>query len=66
MIDGVEAKPPRYYDKFMDREDDKGGTQERRGVMESVRQRRYDEAVELTKYQLNAGEKIMESRNKLL
>ncbi len=62
VIDGWEAKPPRYYDKFMDLEDDKGGTPERRDLMESVRTKRYDEAVELTKYQLKAGEAIVKGR----
>jgi len=62
VIDGVEAKPPRYYDKFMDLQDDKGGTKERRDVMEHVRQRRYDEAIEMTKYQLMSGEKIAKAR----
>ncbi len=54
VIDGVEAKPPRYYDKWMDANHP--------GIMEDVRQARCDEAVELTKYQLQAGEKITESR----
>ncbi len=54
VVDGIEAKPPRYYDKWMD--------ENLPFVMENVRQRRYDEAVELTKYQLQAGEKIHEAR----
>ncbi len=62
VIDGVEAKPPRYYDKWMDFEDEKGGTAERRQIMEDVRQKRMDESVEKTNYQLQAGEKILKSR----
>lgn len=62
VIDGYEAKPPRFYDKWMDMMDEKGGTQERRQVMEDVRDRRYVDAVEKTKYQLRAGEKIAEGR----
>ncbi len=62
VVDGVEAKPPRYYDKFMDLEDVKGGSHERRLVMDRVRDKRYDEAVQLTKYQLNAGEALAKSR----
>ncbi len=65
VVDGVEAKPPRYYDKFMDFEDDKGGTQERRQIMEGVRSRRYDEAVEMSRYTAMSGEKIAEARQKL-
>ncbi len=54
VIDGVEAKPPRYYDKWMD--------DHHQDLMETVRQTRYDEAEELTKYQLEAGEKITQGR----
>ncbi len=62
VMDGIESKPPRYYDKFMDREDDKGGTLERRELMEMVRTTRKDENVEMTKYQLAAGEVIHQAR----
>ncbi len=65
VIDGYKAKPPRYYDKFMDFWDHQGGTEERRVIMDQVRTRRYDEAIEMTKYQLCAGEKIHAARNKL-
>ncbi len=54
VIEGHEAKPPRYYDKFMDREHPE--------LMEEVRQKRYNEALELTSYQLNAGEKTHQAR----
>ncbi len=57
VIDGVEAKPPRYYDKFMD--------QQYPLIMEEVRQKRYDDVVELTRYQRNAGEAIHRSRIEL-
>ncbi len=62
VINGYESKPPRYYDKFMDLEDKKGGTPERRELMETVRDKRYEEAKDLTKYQLAAGEKIRTSQ----
>ncbi len=54
VIDGVKAKPPRYYDKWMD--------QYFPYIMEEVRQRRYEKQEDLTKYQLTAGEKIHQSR----
>jgi len=57
VVDGVEAKPPRYYDKWMDLN--------HQDLMEEVRQKRSDEAVELTKYQLNAGQQIATSRMEL-
>lgn len=65
VCEGYEAKPPRFYDKFMDREDEQGGTEERRAIMEKVRDRRCDEAIEKTKYQRVAGEKIANSRANL-
>ncbi len=54
VIEGVKAKPPRYYDKWLDLAHPE--------VMEEVRQHRADEAVDLTSYQLNAAEKMAESR----
>jgi len=57
VIDGVEAKPPRYYDKYMDEIHPE--------IMETVRQKRCDEGIELTPYQLKAGEAIAKSRNDL-
>lgn len=56
VVDGVEAKPPRYYDKFMDAEHPE--------LMEEVRQTRFEKAMEdpKTKYQLVAGEKMQEAR----
>ncbi len=65
VMNGYEAKPPRYYDKWMDFSDEKGGTQQRRDMMEFVRQQRYDNAIELSEYQLVAGEKIATSRSNL-
>ncbi len=32
------------------------------GIMEKVRQQRYDDAIELTTYELNAGEKTHQAR----
>ncbi len=65
VIDGFEAKPPRYYDKYMDLLDEKGGSSQRRNIMEEVRQKRYDQAVELDKYQLKAKKRIHEGRHAL-
>ncbi len=62
VVNGHEAKPPRYYDKFMDLEDDKGGTAERRDMFDAVKTRRYDEAVEMDAYQMMSGEKIHQAR----
>lgn len=57
VIDGVEAKPPRYYDKWMDAQHPK--------IMDAVRTRRYDQARELTFYQRISGEKIHQARVEL-
>lgn len=57
VFGGREAKPPRYYDKWMDKNQPE--------IMEQVRQRRYDDAVDLTTYQLKAGQKIHEDREAL-
>ncbi len=54
VVDGIEAKPPRYYDKFMDKNFP--------DLMDQVRRQRYDDALDLTNYQLNAGEKTLQSR----
>ncbi len=62
VVDGYEAKPPRYYDKYMQFTDDKGGTQERRDLFEEVQQQRYLNAEHLSEYQMIAGEKIHHSR----
>lgn len=65
VIDGVKAKPPRYYDKFMAFEDEKGGTPERREVMEDVKNQRYLDAIDLSSYTLNAKEALAKSRVEL-
>ncbi len=57
VVDGVEAKPPRYYDKWMD--------QHHPEMMEEVRQKRWDEAVWLEPSKLAAAEKIHTARNNL-
>ncbi len=54
VVDGYKAKPPRYYDKFMDQENPE--------LMETVRQRRCDQAVELSTYSMNAAEMTHVSR----
>ncbi len=62
VVDGYKASPPRYYDKWMDFEDHKGGSQERRDIMEDVRVQRYLDLEVPTSYELEAGEKIKQSR----
>ncbi len=54
VINGKEAKPPRYYDKWMDANHPE--------IMEEVRQKRCDEAIQLSDYTLAAGEAITKSR----
>lgn len=54
VIDGVECKPPRYYDKWMDKYFPL--------IMDGVRSKRCDEAVHLDKYSMNAAEKTHQSR----
>lgn len=59
IMNGSEMKPPRYYDKWMQLEDEKGGAQERRQMMMEVREKRYEEMPEdLSGYTLKAKEKI--------
>jgi len=54
VIDGWEAKPPRYYDKWMDKFFPR--------LMQAVRTTRYENVVHMSDYQLAAGEKIQHSR----
>ncbi len=69
VIDGVEAKPPRYYDKWMDGQHNGSkacfyGTRckEHQQVMDDVRNKRYEEAQELDKRELAAREAHAKSR----
>ncbi len=57
VFDGVEAKPPRYYDKWMDKNQP--------DIMEGVRQSRWDNREELSPYTLAAKEKIHQGRTNL-
>ncbi len=57
VVDGVEAKPPRYYDKWMDNNLPL--------IMEDVRQRRFDEAPDLDDYTLKAKKAIHEARSEI-
>ena len=57
VVDGKEFKPPRYYDKWMD--------MYHPDIMLDVREKRINEAVEKTAYQLMAGEKIHKARDAL-
>ncbi len=54
VIDGYEAKPPRYYDKWMDMNQPE--------MMEEVRQKRFEAMVEPSTYKTRAAEKIHEAR----
>ncbi len=62
VMDGQEFKPPRYYDKWMDLDDDKGGARERRHTMMEVREKRITEALDVSNYTLQAREKIHTAR----
>lgn len=57
VVDGIEAKPPRYYDKFMD--------EHHPHIMAEVREKRYEEMEDLDKYTLAAKEKKHEARTQL-
>ncbi len=48
VIDGIEAKPPRYYDKWMD--------ENQPDIMQSVRETRWDECIQLEDRELRARE----------
>ncbi len=72
LSDGHECKPPRYYDKWMDMVHEQSAQcnfgkacPEHMDMMETVRERRYYEAVQMTKYQMMSAEKIHEARTKL-
>ncbi len=54
VFDGVEAKPPRYYDKWMD--------ENHPALMASVRETRWDECEHLPHQKLIAKEKIATAR----
>lgn len=54
VVDGVESKPPRYYDKWMDENHPE--------VMEEVRQKRFEEMEELPREKLVAAEVIHKDR----
>ncbi len=57
VIDGYEAKPPRYYDKWMDKNHP--------DIMEDVRQKRFEEKRDMTKYSMMSAEKTHEARVEL-
>lgn len=57
VIEGREAKPPRYYDKWMDEHQPE--------VMEEVRERRWQEREEPSRERLRAKEAIHKSRVQL-
>lgn len=63
--EGREYNPPRYYDRFMDLPDDKGGSHERRTLMEEVRFQRWKDRTELADEKLIMKEKIHRARNRL-
>lgn len=57
VFGGAEVKPPRFYDKWMDKHQPE--------VMESVRAKRWEEMEEVSEYTLEAREAIQVSRNRL-
>lgn len=61
-MDGREFNPPGYYDRFMDLEDSKGGTAERRMIMEEVRYQRFKDRTEIPDEKLIMKEKIHRAR----
>lgn len=71
VVDGREIRPPRYYDKWMDQNHNTKGAcwpdkcEVHRDIMEEVRQKRYDEAIELSNYTLKAKQSIANSRSSL-
>lgn len=58
VINGRPLKPPRYYDKFMDLPDEKGGSRERREIMYHVRRQRIEDAIEISDEKLIMKEKV--------
>lgn len=62
VIDGREFNPPRFYDRFMDLPDEKGGSDERRSIMEQVRYQRYQDRTVLGDEKLIMKEKIHRAR----
>ncbi len=56
-MDGIESKPPRYYDKWMD--------EHHPDIMAGVRDKRWDEVEQLDDKKLRAKEAIHEARTQL-
>lgn len=65
VVDGVEAKPPRYYDKFMELPDEKGGSEERRRIFAEVRESRWNPDFDDSAYKRNARKAIHEAKMRL-
>ncbi len=57
ILNGRETKPPRYYDKFMDKHQP--------DIMETVRNKRWDELEDKSKYQLASEKANHEARSRL-
>lgn len=62
VVDGVETKPPRYYDKWMELPPEKGGSRERQAIMMEVRQNRWKEEWDDSQYKRKARAAIHEAR----
>lgn len=62
VIEGREYNPPRYYDRFMDLEDEKGGSHARRMIMEEVRYQRFKDREVIGDEKLIMKEKIHRAR----
>lgn len=62
LLEGRPMKPPRYYDKYMDLDDDKGGSSERRQMMDEVRMQRWEDAELIGDEKLIMKEKVHRAR----
>lgn len=62
VVNGFPKKPPRYYDKFMDLPEEKGGCNERRELLLQVREQRYKDIVEIGDEKLIMKEKVHRAR----
>lgn len=64
VVDGVESKPPRYYDKWMadTHPDDQHDCREHQKVLYDVKQKRYESDYDDSPYKRHAREKILAGR----
>lgn len=65
VVNGFPMKPPRYYDKYMELPDQKGGSEERREVFELVKLKRLENLEEVADDKLIMKRKVHEAKTKL-